>query len=101
MIKPDESALDDNVIDGLGDIILSRRSIFLNGVHCESNSYFGLYNSVNTYISMGKDSLSSLGRNMYYKDIQAKIDNKRDATTFVNQTDDEKEIEKDCKIYYI
>ena len=41
---------------------------------------------------MGKDSLLSLGRNMYYKDIHEKIDNKIDATTFVNQTEDEKEI---------
>ena len=46
---------------------------------------------------MGKDSLSSLGRNIYYKDIHAKINSKIDATTFANQTDDEKEIEKDCK----
>ena len=99
--KPDGSALADtakvNVIDGLGHRILSRCTIFLNGVPCESNSYFGLYNCINTYISMGKDSLSSLGRNMYYKDIKAKIDSKIDATTFANQTDDETEIENDCK----
>ena len=46
---------------------------------------------------MGKDSLSSLGRNMHYKDIKAKTDSKIDATTFANQMDDEKEIEKACK----
>ena len=46
---------------------------------------------------MGKDSLSSLGRNMNYKDIHAKIDSKIDATTFANHTDDEKEINKDYK----
>ena len=62
-----------NVIDGLGHRILSLCTIFLNSVPCESNSYFGLYNSINTYISMGKDSLSSLGRNIYYKDTCAKI----------------------------
>ena len=59
LVKPDGSELDDNdkvnVIDGLGHRILSRCTIFLNGVPCESNSYFGLYNSINTYISMGKE----------------------------------------------
>ena len=64
----------------------------LNGIACESNSYIGLHNSINAYIWIGKDPLLSLGRNMYYKDINAKIGNKIDATTFVNQTDDEKEI---------
>ena len=34
---------------------------------------------------------------MYYKDIQATIDSKIDVTTFASQTDDEKEIEKNCK----
>ena len=101
LVKPDGSEIDDNdkvnVIDGLGHRILSRCTIFLNGVPCESNSYFGLYNNINTYISMGKDSLPSLGRNMYYKDIHAKINSTIDATTFTNQTNDEKEIERECK----
>ena len=43
----------DNVIDGLGHRVLSC-------VPYESNFYFGLYNSINTYTSMGKDSLTSL-----------------------------------------
>ena len=96
IIKPDGSDLNNsvkvNVIDGLGHRILFHCTIFLNSVLCESNSYFGLYNNINTHISMGKDSLSSLGRNMYYKDIHAKINSTIDAATFTNQTNDEKEI---------
>ena len=46
---------------------------------------------------MGKVLLSSLWRNMYYKDIQVKIDSKIDATIFVNQTDEETKIVKDCQ----
>ena len=46
---------------------------------------------------MGKDSLSTLERYIYHKDIQEKYDNKIDATTYANQTDDANEIEKDCK----
>ena len=101
IIKPDGSDVDNTanitVIDGLGHRILSRCTIFLNGVPSESNSYFGLYNSINTYLSMGKGSLSSIGRNMYYKDIHSKIDSKIDAATFANHNADEKEIERECK----
>ena len=46
---------------GWGYRIWSCCIIFINGVPCESNSYFGLYNSINTYVAMGKDSPSSLG----------------------------------------
>ena len=72
----DESDLDDSVkvsvIDGSDHRIWSRCTIILNSEPCKSNSYFGLYNSINTYISMRKHSLSSLGRNMYYKDMHIK-----------------------------
>ena len=34
---------------------------------------------------------------MYYTNIQVKIDRKIDATNFANRTDNENEIEKDCK----
>ena len=70
IVKPDGDDLDDNVkfsvIDGLGHRILSGCTIILNGVPCESNSYFALNNNINTYIPLGKNSLSSLGENMYH-----------------------------------
>ena len=54
-----------SVIDGLGHRILSRCTLFLNGVPVESNSYFGLYNALKTYTSMPKSKIDTLGRNMY------------------------------------
>ena len=48
---------------------------FLNVVPYESNTYFGFYNNINAYISVGKDSLSSS------KDIHAKFHNEIDAYT--------------------
>ena len=61
----DENDLDDSVqvsvIDGSDHRIWSRCTIILNSEPCKSNSYFGLYNSINTYVAMGKDSPSSLG----------------------------------------
>ena len=62
-----------SLIDGAGHRILSKCSLFLNGTPCESNSYFGLYNAVKSYLQMSKDDLKTLGRNMYYKDISTKI----------------------------
>ena len=46
---------------------------------------------------MGKVPLSGQGKNKYYKDFKLKIDSKIDVITSANKTDDEKEIEKDCK----
>ena len=54
---------------------------------------------------MGKDSLSSVRRNVNYKakkckecknKMHEKLDSKIDAATFANQADDENEIEKVC-----
>ena len=57
--------------------------------------FFGLFNSIDTFISIGKDSLSSNGDICIINILN--IYRKIDATTFVNQIDDKKEIEKDCR----
>ena len=86
-----------SLIDGAGHRILSKCSLFLNGTPCESNSYFGLYNTVKSYLQMSKDDLKTIGRNMYYKDISTKIYDVFTADSFVNQSEDETDIQAECK----
>ena len=86
-----------SLIDGAGHRILSRCSLFLNGTPCQSSAYFGLYNSIKTYLNMGKGDLESIGRNMYYKSMSTKIYDKIEASSFANLSDDENLIQTECK----
>ena len=61
-----------SLIEGAGHRILSKFSLFLNGTPCESNSYFGLYNTVKSYLQMSKNDLKTIGKIMYYKDYSTK-----------------------------
>lgn len=92
--KPVTDTSNVTVIDGVGHRILSRYTLFLNGVPCESNSYFGLYNNINTYMSMSKASLSSSGMNMYYRD--STNESVITGETFKNQNNLEKVISNQC-----
>ena len=103
-IKLQKNAADitpsDNVIliDGAGHRLLSMHSVFINGVPTESNSYYGLCQAVDTYTSMHKSSLSSVGRNMYYQDLEMTIPDTVTAATFGDTalTKTAKEIKSDC-----
>ena len=64
---------DITLVDGFGHRILQKCSVFLNSVPVESNSYFGLWNSLCTYLSMSKSDLPGEGRAMYYKDMTESI----------------------------
>ena len=86
-----------SLIDGAGHRILSRCTLFLNGTACESSAYFGLYNTIKTYLNMGKDDLQSVGRNMYYKSMSTKIEDKIDASSFANLSSDEVLMQDECK----
>ena len=86
-----------SLIDGAGHRILSRCSLFLNGTACQSSAYFGLYNTIKSYLNMGKDDLESIGRNMYYKSLSTKIFDKIEATSFENLNSDETLIQSECK----
>ena len=86
-----------SVIDGLGRRIISRFTLFLNGVPIESNSYFGLYNTLKTYTSMSKAKLDGVGRNMYYKDLSIPIENKFNNENFPSKSEFEMGIIEDCK----
>ena len=104
ILKADGSVLDDacnvSVVDGLAHRLFTKCSVSLNGVPCENNNYFGIYNMLKTYLSMGKHELSSLGRNSYYKDVaNTTIVDSFTATDFTANTvsPDEKEIIKECK----
>ena len=100
-IKQDGKDLTDadnvTVIDGLGHRILSRCSVFLNGTQCESNAHFGLISSIDTYTSMKKDLLSSIGRNMLYNDMDSEICDVVTGAMFTTLTPCQKQIKKDCK----
>ena len=61
-----------SLIDGAGHRTLSKCSLLLNGTPSESNSYFGLYSTVKSYLKMNKDDLKTLGRNTFCKDISTK-----------------------------
>ena len=102
--KPDGTAIDDSckvsVVDGLAHRLFSKCSMHLNGVPCENNSYFGIYNMLKTYLSMGKHELSSIGRNSYYKDVAKSpiVETFTDANfTVAYLSSEEKEIINECK----
>ena len=92
---PDDATL--TLIDGAGHRILSKCSLYLNGVPCESNAYFGLYNSIKTYLGMSKSELQSIGRNMYYKSMSTKIYDNITNASFENRTADETDIQAECR----
>ena len=85
------------LIDGAGHRILSKSSVFLNGTPCENNAYFGLYNCIKSYTNMSKDGLSSIGRNMFYKDLSTKIFDKIDENCFTALSSEEAQIQSECK----
>lgn len=101
--KADGGDLPDNasitLVDGFAHRLLSRSSVFLNSTPCESNAFFGLYNTLKSYLSLGKSSLDSDGRNMYYKSLDTKSPKTFNAPYFVqaNLPKDEKEIINDVK----
>jgi len=101
--KADGSNLDANsnvtIVDGIGNRILSRSSLYLNSTPIENNSYYGLTNAFKSYLNMSKDHLKSVGRNMYFKSLKTKIFDKIDADTFQGEkcTREEKEIIEDVK----
>lgn len=86
-----------SIVDGCGHRLLSRFTLFLNGVPVESNSYFGLYNSLKTYISLPREKLDSVGRNMYYKSMLTDIDEIITENNFLNMSNDETNIVKESK----
>ena len=77
ILKPNGKPIDDtckvSIVDGLSHRILSRSSLFLNGVAVESNAYFGLYSAVKTYLTAAKSFIPVGGRNALYKDINTHI----------------------------
>ena len=62
-----------SVIDNLGQRILLTSAVFLNGVQVESNGHYGIYNAIKTYLSMGKNDLDTIGRNLCCRDSYDKI----------------------------
>ena len=101
VVKQDGSDVDDTskftVIDGLGHRIFSRCTIYLNGTPCSNNAFFGLYNTIRSYLNMSKDALPGVGRNAFYKDLNTPIDSTITDATFANLNSEEKSIFDDTK----
>lgn len=94
--KADGSDLDNDchivAIDGLAHRMISRCSVFLNGVQIQNNPYFGICNVVQAYLSMNKDALPSAGRTMLFKPLETRIDDKLAASQFTDVSASEKNI---------
>ena len=94
-------AKEDNVsvIDGLGHRLFSKCTVFFNGTPVSGNTYFGLHNSVRTYLTMGEHSLRSTGRLMYYKSIDTDIEDEITMKNFEigKITKDERTVIDECK----
>lgn len=86
-----------SAIDDIGERILSSSSIFLNGVQVENNSNFGLYNTIKTYFSMGKEDMETFGRNMFCKHYKDKIPKVFDANSIKNPPSAEASIIATCR----
>ena len=86
-----------SVIDNLGQRILARSSVFLNGTQTESNSHYGLYNTIKTYLSMGKEDISTFGRNMFVKHVNTPINETLTDANMGNMSASETSISQSCK----
>ena len=88
------------LFDEPGRRILSKYSLFLNGTPCESNAYFGLYNTIKSDLEMSNNDLKTIGINMKYKEISTKIYDTYTPDTpayFQSHPSDETEIQTECK----
>ena len=86
-----------SVIDGLGHRLLSKCSMFLNGSPCQSSSHYGLFNAIKSYLHMGKDALSGIGSNMFYKAQDTEIFDEYEEDAYEDQSPDETAIQSTCK----
>ena len=86
------------VIDGLGERILSMMSLFCNSTQIESHAYFNVWRAIDTYTSLHKNSVDSIGRNMYYHDLNSPIHDKIEAQCFEDRhmTSTGKKIKREC-----
>ena len=93
-----DAATNVTIVDGFGHRLLSKSSVFLNSVQCESNAFYGLYTAVKHYLSLSKDEMAGHGRNMFYKGIENNITHTFTAPNFTIATvkPDERSIQADC-----
>ena len=64
-------------------------TLFINRAPCEINSNFGLYSEVESYMEINMDGLKTFCRNMYYKNISAKLYDVSTEDYFVEQIQNE------------
>lgn len=88
-----------SVVDGLGTTIISRCSVYLNGVLCESSSYKGIVEYVRSILTMTNEELHGIGRANFFKSLDTEIVDSVTDEYFADAkvTRDEKAIIKSCR----
>ena len=100
--KEDDTPIDAqshvSLVDGFAHRILSKSSIFLNSVQCESNAFFGIWTVIKHYLSLGKNEITSHARNMFYKSLESKIPKTYTAANFTPGSikKDERDMQSEC-----
>ena len=87
-----------SLVDGFPHRLLSKSSIFLNSVQCESNSFYGIWTVLKHYLSLDKNEMTSHGRNMYYKSLENNIPKTYTAAQFAlaSLKPDERSMQTEC-----
>ena len=85
------------LIDGFAHRMIARHSLHMNGTLVENSSFFGLTNSIKSYLSMSKNTIDSGGANMQYKSMDTDIVDTFDLNYFVKNSDSELESIGKCK----
>lgn len=65
-----------SIIDGIGTSIISRCSVYLNGVLCESSSYKGISEYIRSVLTMSNEELHGIGRGNFFKSLDTQISDK-------------------------
>lgn len=97
-LKADGTNLDDTcnivAVDGIALRMISRCSVYLNGVQVQSNPFSGITNMIHAYLTMNKDSVASVGRAMLINSVDSIIHDKLTTAKFAQVSNSKKDIAK-------
>ena len=97
-LKADGTDLDDTcnvaTVDGIAIRMISRCSVYLNGVQVQANPFNGITNMIHAYLTMNKDSVASVGRAMLINSVDSIIHDKLTTAKFAQVSNSKKDIAK-------
>ena len=70
-----EPAKNLSLVDGFFHRMFKSHSVFLNGTQVEASNNFGLLNNIKTFTNMSKMNIDTIGRGMFYKNLDIPIPN--------------------------